>query len=194
MRLIPQVAIAIAMIAQQVIASVQIPLTETARAAEATTVVPSNYTLTLNTKATSALELKAKKGSFDNDVVAPLKASQAAKAAAEAQKAQEAQAAANQAAASVARASAAPATTVALTGSDAEYKLYIYLHESGNNPTRTNGSGCIGLGQACPGAKLLRVCPTLDYACEDAFFTSYAIARYGSWAGAYSFWLTHHYW
>lgn len=60
MRLIPQAAIAIAMIAQQVIATVQVPLTETAKAAEATAVVPSNYTLTINTKTQGALELKAK--------------------------------------------------------------------------------------------------------------------------------------
>ncbi len=196
MRLISQAVIALAIVAKQVFVPVQVPFTETAKAAEATTVVPSNYTLTLNTAKTGALELKANKSSFDIEVVAPLKAAQAAQAAAEAQKAQEIanQAAAAARAASVARVSATPVAVPALTGSDAEYKLFIYNRESGNNPTRVNGSGCLGLGQACPGAKLLAVCPTLDYACEDAFFTNYANRRYGGWAGAYAFWITHHWW
>jgi len=73
-------------------------------------------------------------------------------------------------------------------------KGFIYMHESGNNPLAVNGAGCLGLGQACPGSKLQRVCPTLDYACEDAFFTNYAMSRYGSWEGAYQFWITHHWW
>lgn len=68
-------------------------------------------------------------------------------------------------------------------------KLYIYLHESGNDPTRWNSSGCLGLGQACPASKLLVVCPTMDYACEDQFFTQYMLNRYGSWQAAYEFWI-----
>lgn len=78
--------------------------------------------------------------------------------------------------------------------SDTEYKLYIYNHESGNNPTRRNGSGCIGIGQACPGSKLLQACPNLDYACEDRYFTNYAMSRYGSWRNAYLHWLTYRSW
>lgn len=73
-------------------------------------------------------------------------------------------------------------------------KMFIYLKESGNNPLARNAGGCLGLGQACPGSKLLAVCPNLDYACEDAFFTNYAISRYGSWEGAYQFWLAHSWW
>ncbi|MBA3678654.1 hypothetical protein H0W80_00400 [Candidatus Saccharibacteria bacterium] len=194
MRIISQAVIALAIVAKQVLAPVQIPFTETAKADEATTVVPSNYTLTINTAKPNALELKATKGSFDTEIVTPLRAAQAAKAAAEAQAQAAEQAAAAARATQVARVSAAPVAVPALTGSDAEYKLYIYNHESGNNPTRANGSGCLGLGQACPGSKLLAVCPTLDYACEDAFFTNYAIRRYGSWAGAYTYWLSHHNW
>jgi hypothetical protein len=74
------------------------------------------------------------------------------------------------------------------------YKSYIYMHESGNNPKRWNSSGCVGLGQACPASKLQAVCPTLSYACEDAWFSNYAISRYGSWAGAYKFWIANHWW
>jgi len=75
-----------------------------------------------------------------------------------------------------------------------EYKAFIYQHESGNDPTRWNSSGCLGLGQACPASKLLAVCPDMDYACEDAFFTNYANARYGGWAGAYAFWTQNRWW
>ena len=73
-------------------------------------------------------------------------------------------------------------------------KMFIYLKESGNNPLARNAGGCLGLGQACPGSKLLAVCPNLDYACEDAFFTNYAMSRYGSWEGAYQFWIGHNWW
>ena len=73
-------------------------------------------------------------------------------------------------------------------------KMFIYMKESGNNPQARNAGGCLGLGQACPGSKLLAVCPTLDYACQDAFFTNYAVSRYGSWEGALAFWQSHHWW
>lgn len=71
-------------------------------------------------------------------------------------------------------------------------KMYIYNHESGNNPAARNGAGCRGLGQACPGSKL--PCSDSDYACQDAWFTGYAESRYGGWINAYHFWLAHHWW
>lgn len=77
---------------------------------------------------------------------------------------------------------------------DNEYKLFIYNHESGNDPKKWNSSGCVGLGQACPASKLLDVCPDLDYACEDTFFTNYAVSRYGGWYEAYLFWIAHRWW
>lgn len=80
------------------------------------------------------------------------------------------------------------------TTENVDPKLFIYFHESGNDPTKWNGSGCLGLGQACPASKLLAACPNMDYACEDAWFTNYAVARYGSWQGAYQFWLAHNWW
>lgn len=73
-------------------------------------------------------------------------------------------------------------------------KMFIYMKESGNNPLARNSAGCLGLGQACPGSKLLAVCPNLDYACQDAFFTNYALSRYGSWEGALAFWQSHNWW
>lgn len=83
---------------------------------------------------------------------------------------------------------------------DNQYAAYIYGMESGGripgncNLTVRNAEGCIGIGQACPASKLLAVCPNLDYECENAFFTSYALSRYGGWAGAYAFWIAHKWW
>lgn len=78
---------------------------------------------------------------------------------------------------------------------DSSPKLYIYNKESGNKPTARNAGGCLGLGQACPGSKLLAVCPDLNnYACQDAFFTRYMQNRYGTWENAKAFWLKNHWW
>ena len=78
-----------------------------------------------------------------------------------------------------------------LSISDADAKMYIYMHESGNNPNSVNSIGCRGLGQACPGTKL--PCGA-DYACQDAWFTNYMLQRYGSWQNAYVFWINNHWW
>lgn len=145
MRLLSQAVVALAMIANQVISTVHIPITDTAKAAEAQPVVPSNYTLTINTKQPDALELKANKGNFDQEVVAPLKASQAAKAAADAVAAQEA---ANRAAALVAatRVSSAPAAKpVVIGGDDAFAKLRFC--EAGGDYTKNTGNGYYGAYQ-----------------------------------------------
>ncbi len=74
---------------------------------------------------------------------------------------------------------------------DNSYANYIYMHESGCNLNAVNAGGCRGIGQACPGSKL--PCGA-DYACQNAFFTQYANATYGGWAGAYNFWLNNHWW
>lgn len=90
---------------------------------------------------------------------------------------------------------ASPAVVAApVSQSEAWYKAWIYNEESGNNPAAENSSGCLGLGQACPGLKLLTVCPLLDYACEDNFFTQYMLSRYGSWEAAYEFHLANGWW
>lgn len=77
---------------------------------------------------------------------------------------------------------------------DGSAKMFIYMHESGNDPTRWNSSGCLGLGQACPASKLLAVCPNMDYACEDTWFTQYMTNRYGTWENAKAFWQRSHWW
>lgn len=88
-----------------------------------------------------------------------------------------------------ARASAAP--SVVPNCGDNFYANYIYTRESGCNLNAVNPGGCRGIGQACPGSKL--PCGA-DYACQNAFFTNYAMQRYGSWEAAYSFWLKNHWW
>jgi LysM repeat protein len=85
---------------------------------------------------------------------------------------------------------AVAASYPAVSGNDA--KAFIYAHESGNNPNATNPSGCYGLGQDCNGR--VRALCGADYACQDEFFTNYAMSRYGSWAGALAFWQGHGWW
>lgn len=72
------------------------------------------------------------------------------------------------------------------------YKQYIYHHESGCRTTAMNSIGCYGIGQSCPASKIAH-CGT-DFTCQDAWFSNYAIQRYGSWEGAYNFWLSHKWW
>lgn len=87
------------------------------------------------------------------------------------------------------------ASPVTVAPSDPDfYKSWIYNEESGNSPTRDNAEGCLGLGQACPGSKLLAVCPDESYGCEDAFFTSYMLSRYGTWYSAYVFHIANGWW
>ncbi len=73
---------------------------------------------------------------------------------------------------------------------------YIIARESGWRLAARNAGGCLGLGQACPGSKLVNACP--DYAtnaiCQLQFFNGYAVGRYGSWNGAYQFWIVNHWW
>lgn len=88
----------------------------------------------------------------------------------------------------------APIDTGPVAGcGDNFYANYIYMHESGCRTHNPNGSGCDGIGQACPASKVIGPCG-YDYACQNAWFTNYAIERYGSWAGAYNFWLNNHWW
>ena len=77
--------------------------------------------------------------------------------------------------------------------SDWGYVDYIISHESSWRPDARNSGGCLGLAQACPGTKILAVCPTLDPVCQLQWANAYA-ARYKGWAGAYSFWLANKWW
>lgn len=71
---------------------------------------------------------------------------------------------------------------------------YIISRESGWRLDARNSNGCLGLGQACPGSKLINACPNYssDANCQLRFFTAYVNGRYGSWNGAYQFWVVNH--
>lgn len=77
--------------------------------------------------------------------------------------------------------------------SDWGYVDYIVSRESGWNPNATNASsGACGLVQALPCSKV----PGGGYnpVANLQWATGYAVGRYGSWAGAYSFWTANHWW
>jgi len=74
---------------------------------------------------------------------------------------------------------------------DNSYANFIYSHESGCRTTAMSSNGCYGIGQACPASKIA-YCGA-DYACQNAYFTAYA-GKYGGWAGAYAFWVSHGWW
>lgn len=78
-----------------------------------------------------------------------------------------------------------PVQTASASASDPMTE--IFTRESGNNPAAINiSSGACGLGQAYPCSKM--PCSLDDYNCQVAFFTQYALSRYGSWANAWTHW------
>lgn len=90
----------------------------------------------------------------------------------------------------------APAEWMAAAGiasSDWGYVDYIVSKESGWNPNATNSSsGACGLVQALPCSKV----PGNGYDPVDnlRWASGYATGRYGSWAGAYDFWISNNWW
>jgi uncharacterized protein YabE (DUF348 family) len=82
--------------------------------------------------------------------------------------------------------------------SDYGYVDYIVSHESGWAPTKYNygGSGAYGLCQSLPASKMATA--GSDYMTNPItqlkWCNGYAIGRYGSWAGAYNFWISRHWW
>ena len=90
----------------------------------------------------------------------------------------------------------APAEWMAAAGiaeSDWQFVNYIVSRESGWNPNATNkSSGACGLVQALPCSKV----PGNGYNPVDnlRWGTGYATGRYGSWEGAYNFWVKNHWW
>jgi len=77
--------------------------------------------------------------------------------------------------------------------SDWGYVDYIVSHESGWNPNAVNASsGAGGLVQALPCGKVAGGC--FDPVSNLKWADGYAKARYGSWAGAYQFWSSNHWW
>lgn len=90
----------------------------------------------------------------------------------------------------------APAEWMAAAGiasSDWGYVDYVVSKESGWNPNATNSSsGACGLVQALPCSKV----PGNGYDPVDnlRWANGYATGRYGSWAGAYDFWINNNWW
>lgn len=72
---------------------------------------------------------------------------------------------------------------------------FVISRESGWNLAAHNASGCLGLGQACPGSKLVAACPDwqTNATCQVGYFSGYA-KKYGGWQGAYNFWVLNGWW
>ena len=89
-----------------------------------------------------------------------------------------------------------PAEWMAAAGiaeADWGYVDFIASKESGWNPNATNASsGACGLIQAYPCSKV----PGSGYNPVDnlVWANGYAVGRYGSWAAAYAFWTSNHWW
>lgn len=75
---------------------------------------------------------------------------------------------------------------------DYNYADYIISHESGWQPTITGIGGAYGLCQALPGSKMASA--GSDWATNPVtqlrWCNGYAVGRYGSWAAAYSHWVS----
>lgn len=69
---------------------------------------------------------------------------------------------------------------------------FIYQHESGCRTNAIGPNGPCGLGQALPCSKL--PCSLSDWACQNAWFTAYALRTYGSTYAAMLFWQSHSWW
>lgn len=80
-----------------------------------------------------------------------------------------------------------------IPSSDWGYVDYIVGRESGWNPNAVNrSSGACGLGQQLPCGKWAGAWN--DPVAALRAMHGYALGRYGSWAGAYAFWLNHNWW
>jgi uncharacterized protein YabE (DUF348 family) len=83
-----------------------------------------------------------------------------------------------------------------ISAGDYGYVNYIVSHESGWRVNASNPSGAYGLCQALPGSKMASA--GADWASNPItqlrWCNGYAVGRFGSWGGAYSYWTSHGYW
>ena len=82
-------------------------------------------------------------------------------------------------------------------GSEADFTATVYIisHESGWQVNASNpSSGAYGLPQALPGSKMAAFGSdwSTNYQTQLKWFFNYCNSRYGSIQGAYSYWLSHH--
>ncbi|MBY0687984.1 lytic transglycosylase domain-containing protein [Microbacterium marinilacus] len=84
-------------------------------------------------------------------------------------------------------------TAAGIAEGDQGYVDYIVSRESGWNPNATNASsGACGLVQALPCSKVPG--GGYDPVANLQWANGYAVGRYGSWANAYAFWTSNHWW
>ena len=76
-------------------------------------------------------------------------------------------------------------------GSDPN-QILVYTRESGCSTTATNSQGCYGLGQDCNG--IVRALCGSDWTCQNQYFTTYMLNRYGSWSAAWQMELSSGWW
>lgn len=84
-----------------------------------------------------------------------------------------------------------------ISSSDYGYVNFIMEHEARWNPIAQNRtSGAYGICQALPGSKMASAGSDwqTNPITQLRWCNSYAIGRYGSWAGAYEFWVKHKWW
>lgn len=84
-----------------------------------------------------------------------------------------------------------------ISSSDYGYVNFIMEHEAHWNPIAQNRtSGAYGICQALPGSKMASAGSDwqTNPITQLRWCNSYAIGRYGSWAGAYEFWVKHKWW
>jgi hypothetical protein len=83
-----------------------------------------------------------------------------------------------------------------IASGDYAYANFIVSHESGWRPTAANPSGAYGLCQALPGSKMASA--GADWQTNPItqlrWCSGYAHSRFGSWAAAYNYWLSHRNW
>ncbi len=87
--------------------------------------------------------------------------------------------------------------SVGISSSDYDYVDYIINRESSWNYLAVNSmSGAYGLCQALPGEKMSSTGSDwkTNPQTQMSWCNDYAIDRYGSWEGAYNFWLSHDWW
>jgi vacuolar-type H+-ATPase subunit I/STV1 len=79
--------------------------------------------------------------------------------------------------------------SAATPSSGSAARAFIFQKESGNRLDAVNSIGCYGLGQDCNGS-LASVCPNwrTDRPCQESFWESYMLRRYGSWERAVAHW------
>lgn len=84
-----------------------------------------------------------------------------------------------------------------ISSSDYQYVDYIISKESGWRSTAANPmSSAYGLCQSLPGSKMASAGSDwqTNAVTQMKWCNGYATSRYGSWAGAYNFWISNHWW